>query len=107
MKFLTVCEGGAVRSVALATILRWDYGQEAIPVSGRFVGDDTLAMLAEWADLIIVLAPEYANRIPTDFSNKVRVWDIGPDRWRNSMHPGLHNIINVRVAQWKKAGWDI
>jgi hypothetical protein len=107
MKFLTVCEGGAVRSVALATILRWDYGQHAIPISGRFVDDDTLAMLTEWADLIIVLAPEYADRIPTDFTNKMRVWDIGPDKWRNSMHPELHNLLGEQVEKWKRAKWDI
>ncbi len=107
LKFLTICEGGAVRSVCLAAILRWDFGQDAIPVSGKLVPDETLAMLCEWADFIIVMVPEYGERIPVRFTNKMRVVDVGPDIWRNSMHKQLMSILGDTVQQWKGIKWDI
>lgn len=107
LRFLTICEGGAVRSVALAAVLRWDFKQDAIPVSGLLIPEETLFMLCEWADYIIVLVPKYAERISPTFKKKTRVIDIGPDKWMNALHKELLNLMGDMVQKWKSKEWDI
>jgi hypothetical protein len=107
VKFLTICEGGIVRSVAMASVLRWDFGQDALPASGAKTPDDTLLMLADWADRIVVLEPRYVERIVKKHVSKIRVEDVGPDIWRNPFHPALVDKMGGIVQGWKDAGWKL
>lgn len=106
-RFLTVCEGGVVRSVSMATVLRWDFGQDAIPVSSAKSGPEAIFLLAEWADYIILMEPKFETCIPKKYAHKIRVFDVGPDVWGNPMHPELRQMVGEQVEKWQRKGWDI
>lgn len=107
MKFLTLCEGGAVRSVCLASVLRWEFGQDGVPLSGSKSGQDTVDMLSEWADYIVILWPPAAERILTKHAHKIRIFDIGPDVWKNSMHRDLLKIMLEKCEEWRLKEWKL
>jgi predicted protein tyrosine phosphatase len=89
MKILTICSAGAVRSVGMAYLLKEMYGHDAIPVGHDLNSQQTIDMLADWADLIIVMQPQYAAGLPMRDAHKIIKIDIGPDIWGNSLHPDL------------------
>jgi hypothetical protein len=104
-RFLTVCEGGAVRSVSLATVLRWDFQQDAVPLSAAKNGHEAVDLLCEWADYIILMQPTFETAIPKKFAHKIRVLDVGPDIWFNPMDERLREIVGQAAEKWKQNGW--
>ena len=99
MKYLVVCDGGNVRSHALAFVLKYHYNQEAIAAGRLHLSPDTMHMLSEWADMIILMRPNMINSIPTLYHSKVRKdIDIGDDRWGVSIHPELFDIVQQIAA---------
>lgn len=84
MRFLCICEGGNVRSRAMAYVLHDLKGHEAIPIGRRWASLTTLHMMCLWADVVVVMQPEIASCVPKEFRSKVKVVDVGPDRY------GLH-----------------
>ena len=107
MKFLVVCEGGAVRSVALASVLRWDFGQQAVAISGSKSDPELVDLLSGWADYIVVMWTPAVEKIRKKYAHKIRVFDIGPDIWLNSMHRDLLNKVGEQADKWKDAGWQL
>jgi predicted protein tyrosine phosphatase len=107
MKFLCVCEGGNVRSVSLAFALKYPYGMEALACGWRSACQETLAMLCQWADRIIVMQPNFAEKLPPGFEEKVRCVDVGPDRFGNPFHPELLPFLQKTVQDWFEQGWKI
>jgi len=77
MKVLAVCGEGLNRSVCVRMLLQY-VGHEVIPVGLNRHTDETLQMLYDWADRVIVLDRGLAARVPQD---KLLVWDVGPDRY--------------------------
>lgn len=107
MKFLTICEGGCVRSVALAYLLR-QQGQDAIPVSARWNTVESIEALSyHWADYVILLAPEWKEKLPADAKAKCWTVDIGPDRWGACFHGELLATLAPIVAAWKNVDFDL
>ncbi len=104
-RFLTVCEGGAVRSVSLATVLRWDFQQDAIPLSAAKNGPEAVDLLCEWADYIVLMQPTFETVVPKKYSAKIRVLDVGPDIWFNPMDNRLRQIVGEAAEQWSRNGW--
>lgn len=106
MKYLCVCDGGNVRSVGMAYVLKHEFGQgrnEAIAVGRGNSSIDTLAMLCEWADVIVIMEPHMKVDIGLKYKDKVRCVDVGPDRYGVYVHPEL--LQQVRVgAQWMADG---
>lgn len=107
MKYLCVCDGGNVRSAALAFWLKHFAKQEAIAVGRLQVSKDTMNMLTEWADRIIIMQPHMIESISENHHDKVTVCDVGPDRWGVSIHPELWMHIvtfvpNLQIAPEKK-----
>ena len=88
MKVLCICDGGNVRSVALAQYIRDKEGtgeafvgqdnlkNEAIAIGEPHASKETMRMLKEWADKIIDLR-EY---MPLDL-------------WHNPRHPELKKLV--------------
>jgi len=107
MKILCICEGGNVRSGALAYQLK-NLGIDALALGWRYNTLETLGMLAEWADYIILMQPwqNVVYSLP-GFQAKIRVLDVGPDRWGSNTHPELHTIIQPHVAEWKDRGFQL
>ncbi|KKL74811.1 hypothetical protein LCGC14_2061190 [marine sediment metagenome] len=93
MKIVCMCHCGVTRSVGFAWYLREHGGHETIPVPwwDHLVTNETLQMLFEWADKIIVAQPELGSRIPGQMRHKMLIWDVGPDegRYRNALNEQL------------------
>lgn len=98
-KFLCMCDGGNVRSHALAFKLKWVHHQEAIAVGRLNVKADTLNMLYEWADHIIVMQPHMTESIPESYHHKVKVVDVGVDHWGVYVHPELNDMV-TQASYW-------
>lgn len=107
MRFLCVCEGGTVRSGSAAHALKYYFGQEAIAASHAKLSDDTMEMLFEWADRIILMQPHFADRVPEVYVPKVKVCDVGKDVWMNPLHPLLLTKVLTFLQAWSSEGWKI
>lgn len=106
MKILCVCEGGNVRSVACAYLLKYMHGQDALAVSFAKNSVDTILMLVIWADKIVVMQREMEAIVPSIYQQKVSVYDVGPDKWGNAFHPQLLEKIEAMIqddATWVEA----
>lgn len=106
-RFLCVCEGGCVRSAALAWQLKVRHGQNAIAGSWKWNDQETLAMLCEWADYVVVMQAEFASRIPAGFGSKLRAVDVGVDRYGTPVNMELAEFLAKVVDGWAKRGFDI
>lgn len=95
MKILAVCNGGNCRSVTLASMIKQDdHSVEAIPIGVRTSSQETIRLLADWADKIVVVADgPIINKFPKGYENKLIHIDIGKDKWVQAMHPKLVQII--------------
>ena len=101
MKYLCVCDGGNVRSQAMAYVLHDIEGHEAIPVGRIRVSEETMYMMCAWADNIIIMQPHMEESIPIDFKHKLLCVDVGQDRWGVYVHPELLDIVK-QGAEWLK-----
>lgn len=79
IKVLTVCDKGINRSVVLASLLKWDY--DTISMGTITTEKDTAKMLFEWAEVIIVVTEGLKLLIPKEYKDKVKVYDVGEDRF--------------------------
>lgn len=83
MRILCLCQKGNSRSVALA----WYFKQvhqprhEALAAGMVTTSRATRQLLYDWADLIILTPSRYRHWIPSQYDYKVRVWDVGTDRF--------------------------
>src|SRR3990167_10002751 len=98
MKILCVCEQGQNRSVVLATILKnrnVKDGQavdDVLAAGYRANKSDTLKMLGEWADKVLVLDQAVLEGVKDLVPNdKVVLIDVGPDRWGYLHHGQLQS----------------
>lgn len=111
-KVLCICNGGNVRSVALAEAFKGTYGCDAIAIGTYWAAHETMTMLCNWADLICPVDVQDAELPPTDlkiwrascvwnqeFDHKRRVFYLGVDAWGNSKHPELLQLIHSKVKQ--------
>lgn len=82
MKIIIMCQQGNSRSVALAYLLK-EMKHEAIAIGMLSTSRKTRKMFYDWADLIILVISEkrYKHWIPEEYHPKVKVWDVGVDRF--------------------------
>jgi hypothetical protein len=99
MRYLCVCDGGNVRSQALAYVLHDLRDQEAIPVGRLRVSPETMTLLCGWADRVVLMQPHMIESIPVQHHEKVLVTDVGPDRFGLYVHPELLELAQV-AADW-------
>jgi len=104
MKFLCVCEGGNVRSVGMAYTLKYNFGQEAVPVSYSKCSQETLDYFSKWADYIVVMQPHFADKFMAS-KQKLLLLDIGHDRWMNPLHSELQEIVGSIAQDWRNKNW--
>jgi hypothetical protein len=108
-KWLTICEGGTVRSVALAFQLK-DHGQDALAGSWRWTGPETFKMLFGWADYIILMQEEFLEHVielPGFQIEKTHVVDVGPDTYGNPLHYDLNVYLKSVVEDWQRRNFNI
>lgn len=107
MKILTICSAGLVRSVSMAHILKQRYGQDAIAAGHDTNSQETLDMLSDWADRIIVMKPEFAKGILKRNAHKIvnpELTNVGEDVWGNPMHLGLQRLVYSMAAKLHEKG---
>lgn len=81
MKAICLCEHGNSRSVVCSYILKEKYGVDSLSCGFRTNSKETLEMLFEWADIIILMQADFIRVVPIKYHHKVHVIDVGPDRW--------------------------
>ena len=96
-KFLCICQGGNSRSVALAYVLKYGTPHEALSASWEKNTPETLEMLFRWADYIFVLQKQFDQFVPVQWWNKLKVLDVGEDRWCNGLHPELVTLCQRKL----------
>src|SRR5258708_5399933 len=95
MKILCVCEGGNVRSVTMAYLLKSN-GMDAIACGVLWNKPETVSMLSDWAEMILLAEGRLNEKIPETNHGKIIDMEIGPDIWGQSMVPGLVNLCLAR-----------
>ncbi len=78
-KILCVCRGGVSRSNGMASLLKYGAGHDAIAAGFEGNEPETLDMLFQWAEIIIVMREWFKTKIPDRYHNKVRIIDVGED----------------------------
>jgi predicted protein tyrosine phosphatase len=111
LKFLTICEGGNCRSVAMAMQIKQHGKQDAIACGWRWTSVETLETLIKWADVLVVMEGYFLDKlkekgvvIPDE--KKVLVVDVGPDRYGHPMNMELNVPLNRLVLEWKAKNWQ-
>ena len=104
MKFLCVCQDGNVRSVAMAYQLHNKHGHEAVPVGWKRLSKASLDLFCEWADRIVIMQAEYADKIGDAFKSKILIAEVGRDRYGCKWGRGLPELVAGITAQWKADG---
>ena len=97
MRILTVCQGGAVRSVSMKHILY--YGgmrHDVVAVGVESNTPETIAMLAGWADAVICMQPVMALHPALKGHKMLMVCDVGEDTFGRAFHPELQK----RILEW-------
>ena len=74
-KWLVVCRGGNTRSTAIALLLKYKYGKDALAASIEKNTRQTLYMLTSWADKILVTEPDHYEFI-RQFTPRVRLLSL-------------------------------
>ena len=106
-RFLCVCQDGNVRSVGLAYRLHNLEGHEAVPVGWNRLTRASLDIFCAWADYIVVMQAEYVEKIHESFHPKVRICDVGPDRYGRHNKGELQAQLEPVVAAWRAQDWKI
>jgi hypothetical protein len=90
---LVLCHEGSNRSVTIASSLKYaEGGQDVLTAGLQTNSRETLAMLFKWADRIILT--DSSQRIPSEWLEKARLWDVGPDTY-----PRPHNKVLLGKAR--------
>ena len=91
-RFLCVCDGGNVRSHAMAVALK-EKGHDAVAI-GRFSSSpETMSMMCEWAEKVVIMEPHMKESIPEEFHNKLHIVDVGFDRYGVGINPELRKQV--------------
>lgn len=94
MKILVVCDEGNNRSVVLAHQLKY-WGHDVIPVGVKRNSPETIEMLRDWADRVIITEEGQLE------GDKVELWNIGPDNYPRPFNKELLAIVRDLMEQHK------
>ena len=93
-KILCVCQNGMCRSVATRYCLKERGYTNVIAIGWNNTSVETLTMLCDWADIILVAKPDHGDMLPSGKEKINQVFTIGDDKWLNPMSKELHEIVN-------------
>lgn len=97
MNILTICEGGNVRSVGLARLLKNNPRRHNVVAIGAGWALDVNNgrqpgfMLSDWAQMIVIMSEHFLSGVPIMPHNahKVKICEVGRDVYGNPSHPDL------------------
>jgi predicted protein tyrosine phosphatase len=90
---LCVCEHGNSRSVTMAWLLKYVEDFETLTAGLGYHTPETLQMLFEWADVIVVPEDKLLALIPEKYKAKIKFYNIGAD-----IYPRPHNKDLLKKA---------
>lgn len=100
MKILTVCSQGNKRSVFTRFILNHHHDVIALGVDVN--SPETIRMLSEWSDVILIAHPKMKKRIPTTLQHKIdERFTIGDDIYPESIGGILKEIVYQKLKVLK------
>jgi hypothetical protein len=106
MKILAACHAGICRSAAMSRELK-RHGHDVLVVGLEGNSPETVKMLGDWAQKIVVMQKELLPMVPSEFSDKIVLADVGPDVWGDPSSEDLRNRVKVMVEAWKEKDWDM
>ena len=96
-KILCICQNGNCRSVATCYCLKKRGYKNVIATGWNNTSSETLKMLCDWADKILVAKPSHGDMLPNGKEKIDQVFTIGDDKWLNPMNKELKEIINKQL----------
>jgi hypothetical protein len=105
-RILCVCRGGASRSVGIRNVLAWGHGHDAIAAGFEGNTPETLKMLCDWAEIIVVARNNFIGTIDIDNRFKVRVCELGEDVYFNPNSDLYEKCGNWVNSQEDLKLWD-
>jgi hypothetical protein len=87
MRLLIVCDEGLNRSGTIRGQLQY-WGHDCLTIGLNRNSPETIALLAAWADLIILTAQDQTARL-TATDTPTQLWDVGPDNYPRPYNPKL------------------
>jgi len=97
IKILCVCQHGYCRSVGTRYCLNKRGYNNVIAIGWRNTSLETLKMLSDWADIILVAKPYHADYLPSGKEKVNNKFTIGEDNWLNPMNKELHEIVDKQL----------
>lgn len=97
MKILCACSQGNKRSVFTRYVLNYSK-HEALAIGVDINTTDTIILLCNWADVILLAEPQMKKKIPTRFQHKVDDrFTIGPDVFPTNITGRLKDLVKVSL----------
>lgn len=87
---LCVCEHGNNRSVTMAHILKYASNFETLTAGLGYHTQETLEMLFNWAEVIVVPDEKLLPLIPEKYKPKVKFYNIGEDIYPRPFNKELY-----------------
>ena len=100
MKILVVCDQGNNRSVTIAHHLKY-WGHDVISAGLTMNAQDTLELLVDWADRIILTDRTQAIVTNHEAGAKVQLWDVGPDVYPRPFNKQLLKKVRTLMESHK------
>ncbi len=100
IKILTVCNKGVSRSVGTRVCLYRRGYKNVIAIGCTTTSFETLIMLCDWADKILLAKPYHALNLPVDVKTVKKIdkkFTIGEDLWGDPLSKKLHGIANKQL----------
>ncbi len=100
MKILCICDQGNKRAVYTRFLL--GHKHEALAAGVKTNSPETLQMLCEWADKILLAELGMRQYVHKDYYYKVdNRFEIGPDIYKPSIKGNLKRIVRNRLRELK------
>lgn len=101
MKILCLCSGGNIRSVATSYLLKHTRaGHDVLAAGVHTSSKETLEMLCNWAETILICGNHLAGMVPGPYQSKIRQLGIGEDIWgAASLKPELLQLANQELCK--------
>ena len=96
-RILCICQNGNCRSVGIRYCLKKRGYKNVIATGWNNTSSETLEMLCDWADKILVAKSQHGDMLPSGKEKVDAQFTIGDDKWLNPMNKELHEIVNKQL----------
>jgi predicted protein tyrosine phosphatase len=97
-KILALCQKGNSRSVALAFLFK-KRGADALSAGLVTSSKETINMLCQWAELVIVTDEKLVSLMPVGHEEKLKIWNVGTDKWFRGFKQDLLDKYEEFISQ--------